>query len=110
MLATVRHVERNPVAARLVRRPEDWTWSSAAAHLRARDDALVEVWPLLSRITDWAAYLSNPEDGGIGERISTNSRTGRPLGDERFVHTLEELTGRVLKCRSSGRKKKPEEK
>jgi REP element-mobilizing transposase RayT len=33
LLALCRYVERNPVAARLVDRPEDWPWSSCRAHL-----------------------------------------------------------------------------
>jgi len=108
LLATVRYVERNPVAARLCRCAEDWPWSSAAAHLRAQDDGLVEVQPMLSRIDDWAAYLSDAEDRGIGVQISANSRTGRPLGDALFVRTLERITGRRLACRAPGRKRKPE--
>ncbi len=108
LLATVRYVERNPVAARLCRHAEDWPWSSAAAHLRARDDGLVEVRPMLSRVDDWTTYLSNGGDDGIGVHISTNSRTGRPLGNARFVHTIERITSRVLACRPPGRKKKPQ--
>jgi putative transposase len=110
LLATVRYVERNPVAARLCSHPEDWPWSSAAAHLRGQNDALVDVQPMLARVDDWAAYLSDASDDGIGLCISKNSRTGRPLGDARFVHTLERITGRVLTHRPPGRKKKPEEK
>ena len=33
LLALCRYVERNPVAAGLVARPEDWPWSSCQAHL-----------------------------------------------------------------------------
>ena len=33
LLALCRYVERNPVAAGLVARPGDWTWSSCQAHL-----------------------------------------------------------------------------
>ncbi len=32
MWATVRYIERNPVRARIVKRAEDYEWSSAAAH------------------------------------------------------------------------------
>ncbi len=110
LLSTVRYVQRNPVAARLCRRPQDWPWSSAGAHLCGTDDELVEVWPMLSRIEDWAAYLSDAGDDGIGLRISKSSRTGRPLGDAQFVHTLERITGRPLTRRPPGRRKKPEEK
>ena len=39
LLATVRYVERNPVAARLCRRSEAWPWSSAAIAERMRDQA-----------------------------------------------------------------------
>jgi putative transposase len=46
LLAAVRYVERNPVRARLCARPEGWPWSTAAAHLAGRDDALVSVRPL----------------------------------------------------------------
>jgi putative transposase len=41
MVACARYVELNPVRAGLVARAEDWPWSSAAAHLAGRDDALV---------------------------------------------------------------------
>jgi putative transposase len=110
LMATVRYVERNPLAARLCRRAQDWPWSSAAAHLRGRDDRLGEVRSMLSRVDDFAAYLSNPGGDGIGAHIRKHSRTSRPLGDEGFVQTLERLTGRALIRRTPGRKKKVEEK
>ena len=102
LLATVRYVERDPVAAHLCRRPEAWPWSSAAAHIRGRDDALVVVRPMLERLDDWAAYLSDAEDEEIAAHISKHSRTGRPLGDERFVPTLERISGRVTRRRRPG--------
>lgn len=37
LLALCRYVERNPVAARLVARPEDWAWSSCRAHVGLAD-------------------------------------------------------------------------
>jgi len=47
-LAAARYVELNPVRARLAERAGDWRWSSARAHLDGRDDALVQVAPLLA--------------------------------------------------------------
>lgn len=70
LLATVRYVERNPVAARICRAPADWSWSSTAAHLAGKDDGLVTVKPMLDRIDDWASYLSMESDtGGVTEHI-----------------------------------------
>lgn len=106
LLAAVRYVERNPVAARLCAHPRDWPWSSAPAHLQGRDDVLVEVGPMLSRVSDWGAYLAGPGDEDIGARLSRHARTGRPLGDARFVERLERITGRVLTPRPSGRRPK----
>jgi hypothetical protein len=66
LLATVRNVERNPVAARLCTRPEPWPWSSTAAHLRRCEDKQVVIRPMLSLADDWAAFLPDVSDDGIG--------------------------------------------
>ena len=83
---------------------EDWPWSSAAAHLAARDDGLVTVAPLLEIAGDWRALL----DGGLDEAalaaIRAHERTGRPLGSEAFLDELEARLGRILKKRRAGRK------
>src|SRR5512140_2761581 len=54
LLACARYVERNPVRAGLCRRPQDYAWSSAAAHLSRKDDVLVRVKPLLELVPSWA--------------------------------------------------------
>ena len=99
-----RYVELNPVRARLVRRPEDCPWSSAAAHLCGRDDALVRVAPLLERFEDWGEFLA----GGLTEAeaglLRRHERTGRPLGGESFVLRLEALLGRLLHPQKRGPK------
>ena len=104
LLAAARYVELNPVRAGLCARPEDWPWSSAAAHLAARDDGLVTVAPLLEIAGDWRALL----DGGLDEAalvaIRAHERTGRPLGSEAFLEGLEGRLGRQLKRRPPGPK------
>ena len=105
LLATVRYVERNPVAARLCRHPRDWRWSSANAHFAGRDDGLVRVKPMLERISDWEAYLSaGQKKDETQQLIQQHARTGRPLGDHTFVRKLEEITGKVLVPKRPGRK------
>lgn len=105
LLATVRYVERNPVVAHLCGSPGGWDWSSAAARLRAEDDALVQVTPMLDRVDDWASYLSDHTGDDEKRRlIAKHSRTGRPLGDGRFVRALEQITGRKLAPRPPGRR------
>ena len=105
LLATVRYVERNPVVAKLCRYPQEWAWSSATAHLSAVDDQLVTVRPMLDSVADWSAYLSSfHEQTEAHELIERHTRTGRPLGNERFVGMLERITGKALLPKRAGRK------
>jgi len=59
LLAAARYIELNPVKAKLVKRPGQYQWSSARAHLMAKDDELVRVKPLLKLIDDWDEFLSS---------------------------------------------------
>ncbi|MFH1746607.1 MAG: transposase [Planctomycetota bacterium] len=108
VLAAARYVELNPVKAGLVCRPQDYRWSSAAAHLTGRDDGLVKVKPLLDLVRSWKAVLSQPADEQQVERIRQHARTGRPLGDEKFVARLSKRLGRTLSPRKPGPKPKSE--
>ena len=99
----MRYVERNPVRAGLARRPEDWAWSSARAHLDGRDDALVRVAPLLERFPDWRGYLSDDVDAAALKTLRQHGRSGRPLGSERFVAKLETELGRHIGAGRRGR-------
>ena len=99
-----RYVELNPVRARLVSEPGDYPWGSAAAHLGGRDDALVRVAPLLERFGDWGEFLAGgmtEEEAGLLRR---HERTGRPLGGESFLLSLEALLGRLLHSHKRGPK------
>jgi len=108
LLAAARYVELNPLGAGLAERPEDWPWSSARAHLRGRDDGLVEVAPLRGMIGgSWRSFLAGGVEAGEIELIERHLGTGRPLGDAGFVADLERRLGRALAKRKPGRKPKP---
>ncbi len=102
LLAAARYVELNPVRARLRRRPEAHSWSSARAHLAGRDDGLVTVAPLLDLVPDWAAFLADGLDDPQAAALRGHERTGRPLGDNGFIARLENQLGRVLAKRKPG--------
>ena len=105
LLATVRYTELNPLRAGLCRKPTDWRWSSVHAHMRACDDALVTVAPMLELIQDWPRYLAMEESATMLDDIRQHQRTGRPLGDKAFIDELERVTGRRLHKARPGRKK-----
>jgi putative transposase len=96
LLAAVRYVELNPVRVGLAEQPWQYPWSSAAAHVRNRDDILVRVKPMRDRVADWREYLSIEPDSTDLEVLRRHLRTGRPLGSPEFVETLEVKLARAL--------------
>jgi len=100
----VKYVELNPVRAKLCHRPDLWMWSSVHAHLNGRDDELVNVKPMLKRVGDWCNYLKTGSSEQAMLNIQNHGRTGRPLGDNRFVRALERVTGRRLQRGKPGPK------
>lgn len=106
LLAAARYVEMNPVRARLAGSPELYPWSSAAAHISGKDDALVRVTPLLELVGDWQDFLGTEEAGQEAEEMRRHERTGRPLGSEGFIEKLEKLLSRSLCRRKPGPKPK----
>jgi putative transposase len=101
--SAVRYVERNPVRAGLVRRAEDYPWSSAAAHCERRfDPILAPTRPFPGVMERWADWLRDDyEDAGEIDALRRNSRTGRPTGSAAFVAGLELELQRTL---SKGKK------
>lgn len=101
--SAMRYVERNPVRARMVKRPEGWPWSSAATHCGRLLDPLLDMslmkdWPPKA----WRKWLTEAEPDDERElRLAT--RTGRPCGSAGFVRKLERLLGRKLERRPRGR-------
>ncbi len=110
LLACARYVELNPVRAGLVRRPQQWRWSSARGHLNGREDGVTALAPLLGRAPDWREFLA----GGMEEEtllaIQRNTRTGRPLGAERWLKKMEKVIGRGLRKAKPGPRRMAEEK
>lgn len=102
--AAVRYVERNPVLAGIVRKPEQYPWSSAAAHCGLRNDPLLaDQKELCEQVGDWAAWLSQTEDELIVDTLRKKTRTGRPAGNDSFIDRLEGMLGRILRPKKAGR-------
>ena len=102
LYAAVRYVERNPVAAGMVQRAEDYPWSSAKAHVLKRHDPPLSPSFLEEQIPDWSAYLRVDGSTPIERHLST----GRPWGGRAFIRTLERRVGRVLGRKKPGPKAK----
>ena len=62
LLAAIGYVERNPLRARMVRKAENYRWSSAGAHCGLRQDEVLTAkssWrKRFEAIGDWSAWLA----------------------------------------------------
>ena len=101
---TLTYVELNPVRAGLVSAPDQWPWSSARAHLTGRDDPLVKPQMIVEYVGDWKRYLALDISEEELSRFRRHSRTGRPLGSDTFIASIEERLGRFLRKRKPGPK------
>ena len=77
LLTAARYVELNPVRAGLVDAPSRYPWSSAAAHVRGQDDALVRVAPCSS----WRHLGAGSSRGLSGKRTSNSYALTSILAD-----------------------------
>ena len=111
--AAVRYVERNPVRAGMVKRAENYRWSSAAAHCGKEIDSLITLkssWnKKFSSIDDWSAWLAEGDEKEEIQTLRKNIEKGLPCGTEGFIKRLGKLVGRELEYRPQGRPRKVEE-
>ena len=105
LLAAALYVEMNPVRANLATDAAAWPWSSAQAHLAEKDDGLVKVSPLLEMVGNWETFLAGANEDLLND-IRKHERSGRPLGSEEFVESLEADLNRTLKPEKPGPKGK----
>ena len=91
----------------VVKQPEEWTWSSASVHIKAKNDILVNVSPALSIVQDnWKRFLSKTDSSDQMETFRKHERTGRPLGSDSFVQEPEQKLDSNLIPQKPGRKAK----
>ncbi len=109
--AAVRYVERIPVRAGIVKRAQDWKWSSAAAHCHQRVSNLLNLQSRWSKsflaIPDWSAWLAEGDEDAELHLLRRNVEKGLPCGSDRFVRQLSKRAGRSLDFHPQGRPGKP---
>jgi len=106
LYAAVRYVERNPVRAGIVKKAEDYTWSSAKAHVYKTQDRFLSDNFMIEEIANWRDYLLDDSDDEKGSLFIGHVDKGRPLGDKEFIKKLEGIVGRALRRKKPGPKKK----
>jgi putative transposase len=102
-----KYIENNPVRAGMVKRSEDYLYSSAKAHLLgSRDLLLKEQLFNEGEMSEYRNFVRSEEDGKVVEEIRKQTRLGKPLGEGKFLKALSERLGRSLDFRPKGRPRK----
>ena len=115
LMAAVRYVELNPVAAGMVERAENWAWSSARSHIagrRVKGDPLTDVAALGQHVRNWRAMLRQglaasdlgPKGEAVSAAIESHLSTGRPLAADDWIAAQEKASGRTMARRKPGPK------
>jgi putative transposase len=106
-LTLMSYVEGNRFRAGLVRRAEDWPWSSLGAAAGA-DGVAVEMtsWPV-DRPRNWLEVVNRPIAPRTAERIRTSIARSRPFGDEKWVQRMVKHYGLDATVRNPWRPSKP---
>ena len=100
----VRYVERNALRANLVKRAEDWQWSSLwrREHGTADQRRWLGVWPLPRRRT-WVNSVNEPQTDAELESLRRCVTRGRPFGSADWVDQTAIQLGLESTTRNRGR-------
>jgi putative transposase len=106
LLRTLRYVERNPVRAGIVKRAEDYGWSSARAHVGILPAQYLSTCSVIQDGRSWSELLALEDEQNFLEELRFHVSSGKILGSEDFLNKLSFQTGIDLIPKKPGRPKK----
>jgi putative transposase len=111
LLTLCRYVERNPLAAGIVKRAEQWRWSSLWTRLHGdeKQKSLLTEWPV-DRPRNWIDLVNRPLGEHEMEQVKISMERDRPLGGAGWVDQTIHRLGLEHTIRPEGRPKKEREK
>jgi putative transposase len=117
LLTVLRYVEANPLRARIVKRAEDYPWSSYRAHGLGESDELVDKLTNYDELSPYAAVRQRLWQRMVHQvmkketlaAIRRSSATGLPYGKETWVERLAKKLDLDLTIRPRGRPRKTEQ-
>lgn len=113
LMCCYRYIELNPVRAEMVKRPEEWKWSSYACNAYGEENTLIKPHPLYlaidknkeSRVKYYREGFKQVLDPSLICDIRSAVQTGTPLGNDRFKEKVEQLLGVKVGYAKRGRPK-----
>lgn len=118
LLACCRYVELNPVRANLVKKPEDYPWSSYCAHVGLGTVSWLDEDPCYAglgptpadRYSRYAHWVADAIPAGELTAIRQAIHREQLTGSQMFISEIQSRTGRRLEPRGRGRPRRAENK
>ena len=105
-LTVARYVERNALRAKLVKRAEQWQWSSLWRWAQGDPKllAFLSDWPV-KRPRQWVGWVNRPETASELEDLRCSAQRGRPFGSQGWVVRIAKRLSLESTLRPRGRPK-----
>lgn len=106
-ITLVRYVERNAKKANLVRKAENWRWSSVWRRESgtAKQNKLLSQWPV-ARPDNYLKWLNEPQSKEEEEAIEKSVQRGNPYGKNSWTEKIIKKYKLETTVRPRGRPKK----
>jgi len=102
-----RYIERNPVRAKIISKPDEYQWSSAKANASGKRMGFIKsIWEDDTEREGYIAFLNNPDKEDEIEVIKKSTISGKPIGSKEFLNQMLETLGVTINTRSKGRPRK----
>ncbi|MEO6212052.1 MAG: transposase [Vicinamibacterales bacterium] len=101
----LRYVEANPLRAALVRRAEDYRWSSAGRRYTPDGRSYLSDWPI-ARPVNWGDYINQGIDPDELSSLRQCARRGAPYGGAGWVRWVADEYGLETTISDRGRPKR----
>jgi putative transposase len=111
LLACMAYIDLNPVRAGMVAQAADYPWSSHAHYTGGRQDAWLTphalYWGLgntpFARELAYAEIVQAGVDASQQQALTSSTLSGWALGEDHFVHQVQQLTPRRVRPTPAGR-------
>lgn len=103
-LTLVRYVERNAKKANLVKRAENWKWSSVSRRENGtmKQKKILSPWPI-SEPKNYLSFLNETQTISEEEHIKKSIQRDRPFGEDNWTNKIVKQLGLESTIRSRGR-------
>ncbi|OGI58224.1 hypothetical protein A3C60_00030 [Candidatus Nomurabacteria bacterium RIFCSPHIGHO2_02_FULL_37_45] len=106
LLSVIRYVERNPLRAKIVKKAENWPFSSLSYKLfKGPKNEFLSEWPI-PEPKDYLSFVNIPLSNKEEEAIRVSIIKGKPYGSDNWSTRIIKKFGLEATIRSKGRPQK----